>query len=46
MVAVGDVRVGCLRATDFKAVVGSLTYAMNRALNRKAIDSVQILKES
>jgi CRP-like cAMP-binding protein len=46
VVAVGKVRVGALKADDFKQVVGSLTESMNRALNRKAIDSVEMLKGS
>ena len=44
VVAVGKVRLGVLKATDFKNVVGSLTSAMNRALNRKAIEGVDMLK--
>ena len=45
VVAVGDVRVGKLRAADFKAVMGSLTMAMNVALNRKVLESVEILQD-
>jgi hypothetical protein len=46
VVAVGKVRVGCLKRADFLALCGNLQGLMNREFNRKAIAGVALLNEN
>lgn len=46
VVAVGNVRLGVLKAADFLAVCGNLDSAMNREFNRKAMRTVPLLKSN